>query len=222
MFYPAGEDVYNQLSFSFPRLYLAGGATTVRTAGSMVPYADLNLVRMVESGQIPGPDIDATGPYITPRLGLPAVNELRDANHAREMVRYWASEGFTSFKAYINVSREELAAAIDEAHTRGLKLTGHLCSVTFREAADLGIDNLEHGFLVATDFVEDKEPDTCVDGRQSLLDVDIEGEAFQIPDRAPGGEQRGRHQHDGGLRDLRSRAAGRLGFSTRRHGDRAS
>src|SRR4029453_2730320 len=37
----------------------------------------------------------------------------------------------------------------------------HLCSVTYREAAELGIDNLEHGFFAATDFVPDKKPDTC-------------------------------------------------------------
>jgi len=61
----------------------------------------------------------------------------------------------------MNITRAELAAAVDEAHKRGLKITGHLCSVTYREAADLGIDDLEHGFFVATDFVKDKQPDVC-------------------------------------------------------------
>ena len=68
------------------------------------------------------------------------------------MVAYWSDEGVTSFKAYMHISREELGAAIDEAHQRGHKVTGHLCSVTYREAADLGIDNLEHGLFASTDF----------------------------------------------------------------------
>jgi enamidase len=79
----------------------------------------------------------------------------------RRQVAYWADEGATSFKAYMNITRADLGAAIEEAHRRGLKVTGHLCSVTYAEAADLGIDTLEHGFIASTDFVADKRPDEC-------------------------------------------------------------
>jgi len=51
MFYPAGQGMYNTLGFSFPRLYLAGGATTIRTGGSMMPYADVNIKRTIDAGQ---------------------------------------------------------------------------------------------------------------------------------------------------------------------------
>jgi imidazolonepropionase-like amidohydrolase len=54
-----------------------------------------------------------------------------------------------------------MAAVIKEAHKRGLKVTGHLCSVTYPEAVELGIDNLEHGFFVNTELDPDKKPDTC-------------------------------------------------------------
>ena len=67
------------------------------------------------------------------------------------MVRYWASLGFTSAKAYMNITSAELAAAIDEAHRHGMKLTGHICSVGYEEAVRLGIDNLEHGPFAAPD-----------------------------------------------------------------------
>lgn len=182
LFYPAGGGgMYNELGYSFPRLYLAGGVTTARTAGSIVPYADLNLARGIEERRIPGPDLDVTGPYLNgPGLPIPAVHVLTGPADARSMVRYWADQGVTSFKAYMHISRDELAAAIDEAHQRGLKVTGHLCSVTYREAADLGIDDLEHGFLAATDFAPGKEPDICPqNGQASLLDVDLEGEEFR-------------------------------------------
>jgi enamidase len=82
----------------------------------------------------------------------------------------------------MNITRAELGAAIEAAHGRGLKVTGHLCSVTYAEAADLGIDNLEHGFLAATDFVEDKKPDECPGqrrGQETIAALDENGAPFK-------------------------------------------
>jgi enamidase len=90
--------------------------------------------------------------------------------------------GATSLKAYMHITRDELRAAIDEGHKRGLKSTGHLCSVTYREAAQLGIDNLEHGFFASTDFVADKKPDVCPGqgaGQAALAAVDPNGDAVK-------------------------------------------
>lgn len=178
MFYPSGRGtVYNTQSYSFPRLYLGGGVTTMRTAGSMAPYADLNVKRAIDSGRIPGPRMHITAPYLNgPGLPIYQVKALDGPDDARQMVRYWADEGATSFKVYMHISSEELSAVVEEAHARDLKVTGHLCSITYREAADLGIDNLEHGLLASTDFVENKESDLCPGvARRSLMDVDIEG-----------------------------------------------
>jgi enamidase len=179
LFYPVGGRHYNEQVVSFPRLYLAGGATTIRTAGSMNAYADLNLKRAIDAGQVPGPEVHVTGPYLNgPGLPILGVKALEGPEDARRMVEYWAGEGVTSFKAYMQISRAELGAAIEEAHARGLKVTGHLCSVTYREAADLGIDDLEHGFFAATDFVAEKEADRCPPGEQrtaSLLELDVDG-----------------------------------------------
>src|SRR5207253_6066769 len=58
----------------------------------------------------------------------------------------------------------------------------HLCSVTWREAAELGIDNLEHGFFPATDFVADKKADLCPGqgvGQAALNAVDPNSPAVQ-------------------------------------------
>jgi enamidase len=183
LFYPSGKGNYNELSFSFPRMYLAGGVTTMRTGGSLEPYTDMNIRRAIEEGKIPGPTIDVTGPYLEgPGLPILFVKPLRGAEDAREMVRYWSVEGATSFKAYMHLSRAELASAVEEVHERGLKITGHLCSVTYREAASLGIDNLEHGFFASTDFVSDKRPDECPPPRESraaLMKLDPDGPEFQ-------------------------------------------
>src|SRR5213595_3783539 len=92
------------------------------------------------------------------------MHPLKDAEDARRQVDYWADQGATSFKAYMNITRDELRAAIEAAHARGLKITGHLCSVTYAEAAELGIDDLEHGFFVNTQLDPDKKPDVCSKG----------------------------------------------------------
>src|SRR5205085_9935851 len=162
LFYPTGPGVYASLTESFTRLYLAGGVTSMRTGGNMNGFGEIGIKRDIDAGRKPGPWIDATAPYLEgPGLGLGQVHELTGPDDARRMVSFWADAGATSFKAYMHITRAELGAAIEEAHRRRLKVTGHLCSVTFREAAALGIDDLEHGFVVATDFVKDKKPDEC-------------------------------------------------------------
>jgi imidazolonepropionase-like amidohydrolase len=182
LYYPTGPQVYGQLGQSFTRLYLAGGVTTMRTGGNMNGFMDLNLKRLIDAGQQPGPSIDATAPYLNGPNSLLQMYSLRDADDARQQVAYWAGVGATSFKAYMNITRAQLGAAVAEAHARGLKITGHLCSVTYAEAADLGIDNLEHGFLAATDFVPDKQPDVCPGqgrGQQTIAALDENGEPFK-------------------------------------------
>jgi imidazolonepropionase-like amidohydrolase len=188
MFYPGAlwDTGYlaNEQGFSFPRLYLAGGATTVRTGGSLEPYTDLELRAAIDSGRIPGPKMDVTGPYLQ-GPGFPLfyqMHVLAGPDDAKRTVEYWAGLGATSFKAYTNITRDELGAAIRAAHAKGIKVTGHLCSVTFHEAGALGIDDLEHGLLVASDFVAGKKPDQCPDDdavESSLMALDMAGAPLQ-------------------------------------------
>ena len=168
LFYTAPELGKDGLPFSIemidsgPRLYLAGGVTTARTAGSMEPYTDLSLKKLIDKGEKPGPKLRITGPYIGDLFGIvPQMHTLADAEDAGRMVDYWAAEGVTSFKAFMGIKPEELKAAVEHAHARGLKITGHLCAVGFREAAALGIDNLEHGIVVDTEFLPGKKPGIC-------------------------------------------------------------
>ncbi|MGZ6004397.1 MAG: amidohydrolase family protein, partial [Caulobacteraceae bacterium] len=161
-----------QMTFSSPRLYLAAGVTTMRTTGSVEPYVDLNVKRLIDSGGMAGPHMDVTGPYLEGSgSAFIQMHPLKDAADATRTVAFWADMGATSFKAYMNITRAELGAAIAEAHRRGLKLTGHLCSVTYPEAVALGIDNLEHGFFVNTQLDPGKQPDRCSDstGNATLL-----------------------------------------------------
>ncbi|HET9087093.1 MAG TPA: amidohydrolase family protein [Acidobacteriaceae bacterium] len=145
-----------------PRLYLAAGVTTARTTGSIEPYTDLNIRSAIDEGQMPGPDLDITGPYLEGAGGFsPQMHILSGASDATNTVNYWAAEGVTSFKAYMFITPEELEAAINAAHAHGLKITGHLCSVGFTDAANMGIDNLEHGIAVDTEFYSGKKHGVC-------------------------------------------------------------
>ncbi len=165
MFYNANDPdwfIQSTQPVVFPRLYLAAGVTTARTAGSFEPYTDVKVKQYIADGRLVGPNFDTSAPFIE---GYPAqflqAPELETKQEARDFVKFWADQGMTSFKAYMNVKRSVLKAAIDAAHARGLKVAGHLCSVSYEEASDMGIDNLEHGFLLATDFVKDRKPDEC-------------------------------------------------------------
>ena len=169
-----------QGNFTSPLLYLASGVTTIRTTGSYSPYHEINLKRTVEAGRLPGPRMHITGPYITGETGNGQMHQVMTPADARRVVAYWASEGATWLKFYTSVSRDVLRAAVDEAHKRGVKVTGHLCSVSFREAVAAGIDNLEHGLFVNTDYDPDKQPDVCPDGSRSKLEsLDLESDAVK-------------------------------------------
>ena len=179
MFYPAPkvnpgakEALYPEQGSSFPKLYLAGGVTTIRTTGSTEPYTDLALKQAIDAGNIAGPKMHTTGPYLE-GVGsfAPQLHELKDAADARDTVDYWIGEGATSFKAYMHITRAELSAAIAAAHAKHIKVTGHLCSIGFREAVELGIDNLEHGLVVDTEFLPGKAPDVCPDTKQAAAQL---------------------------------------------------
>ncbi|MNS32885.1 hypothetical protein D3C72_649810 [compost metagenome] len=133
---------------SYPKLYLAAGVTTIRTAGAYNPYMDLKTRDDIAAGRAPGPWMDAT--VYMDLFGAP---RLTDAASTARYLNFWLDSGFTSVKAYGYTGETALAEAIRIAHGRGLKVTGHLCAVTYARAAELGIDNIEHGFAMTPDFV---------------------------------------------------------------------
>ena len=180
---PPGR-LFAEIAYSAPRLYLACGVTTIRTTGSLEPYTDLNLKRQIDAGLLPGPKMDVTGPYLEGLEPMtPQMHALRGPEEARRFVDFWADVGVTSFKAYMNITRADLGAAIQAAHARGLKVTGHLGSVTWPEALAIGIDDFEHGpVFTDTEFTQGKAPDACPPvsaSWASWLQVDVAGPQVQ-------------------------------------------
>ncbi len=172
-----------QLPFTFPRLYLAAGATTIRTCGSIEPYSDIRIKKDIDLGLLPGPNMELTAPYIEGKsTRFPQMKENKTPAEAAAFVNYWADQGFTSFKAYMGADKPTLKAAIDAAHQRHLKITGHLDIVTYKEAASLGMDNLEHGFMASTDFAAGKkenEPPAAGSSYKALSNLDIQSDSVK-------------------------------------------
>jgi hypothetical protein len=170
---PYPSTYFVTLGSSYPRLYLASGITTARTTGSIEPYTDLNIKQAVDSGNIPGPKLELTGPYANGKPSIYAqMHELSGPEEAREFARYWHSVGFTSMKAYAEITPEELSVLIEESHALGMKVTGHLCSVSFREAAAMGIDNLEHGPFGAPDSELSSKRNGVTCSRKEIAAID--------------------------------------------------
>jgi imidazolonepropionase-like amidohydrolase len=160
-FYTTAAGRRSQLSVSAPRLYLASGVTTIRTTGSISPYAEISLKQQIDRGDVPGPRMYISGPYLTGPDMVVERKHITTPEEARRVVNYWADEGATWFKVYTEISRENLRAITDAAHKRGLKVTGHLCSVGYREAVAAGIDALEHGLMANLEYHPAKQPDQC-------------------------------------------------------------
>ncbi|WP_370478877.1 amidohydrolase family protein [Tamlana flava] len=178
---PGNNFGVNQMSYSFPKLYLAGGITTMRTAGSIIPHADLNIKNKILNGEIPGPKMDVTSPHLDREgTGLIELGPFGSTEQVVDMVNLYADLGVTSFKVYNYLTKADLKAIVETAHSKNLKVTGHLCSITYRQAADIGIDNLEHGFYASSDFIVNKQPDECepFNQRKSLLQLPVDSEAM--------------------------------------------
>ena len=163
------------MNVSGPLLYLAYGVTTAMTAGSMLPYHEVSLKRAVDTGETPGPRFLIAGPYLDGDDSRnPMSLKVATPEAARRAVAYWSAEGATWIKFLGREKREVLRAGIEEAHARGMRVTGHLCSVTFTEAAALGIGLLQHGLITNTEYLPGKQPDICPAGNQRLqADVDV-------------------------------------------------
>jgi len=156
-----GERVMFYASPYEPQVMLAYGTTTARTAGSFDMEGDLYLKRQIETGRIPGSNLDVSvyieGPK-DPIMNLPA---LADAPAARREVAYWADRGATSVKLFFDATPDVAAGAIAEAKARHMTVAGHLCATHAATAAKLGLDTLEHGLLAAYDLLPGADEKSC-------------------------------------------------------------
>ena len=153
------------MGYEASRLYLASGVTTIQTTGAASPEREKSLADSIHAGLLPGPDIYHTGPYFNGPDGSPVMITPRDSSHIDEVISYWTGQGVEWFKVYRHIRPGDLRQVIQIAHTYGANVTGHLCSVTYAEAARMGIDAIEHGFIHSFDHAPDKQPGLCSGSR---------------------------------------------------------
>ena len=172
-----GGDRYIASRKSFAPLYLAAGVTTIRTAGAVTLSADVEIKAAVEKGELAGPKIHLSSPYINRD-----AKQSFDQQKLTDRINEWADQGVTSLKIYEAINRTELGWIMDVARKRGLKVTGHICAMGFTEAAEGGIDNLEHGFAVDTEFFSHKKAGECPSRNEwlpELAQIDVKSEPVQ-------------------------------------------
>lgn len=162
--------------YTSPKMYLACGVTTIQTCGTINPLEEINIGKAIEQGKLPGPEIVNSSPYLTGADGKENFIRFTNEESIRDSIRYWANRGVKWFKVYRKTNPQELEVIIDEAHKNNAKVTGHLCATTYAEAADLGIDAIEHGFIHSYDHAEGKNIGTCSGSRDFRSNLDINSE----------------------------------------------
>jgi len=143
------------LGTRFARDTLLAGFTTVRDVGSLPGFPDVALMKAVNRGTVPGPDIWPAGHYISITGGhcditgfAPGIHELGpkqgiadgvdevikavryQAKHGVRVIKVCATGGVFSFSNNAPVgaqqySQEELDAIVREATKLGLKVVAH-------------------------------------------------------------------------------------------------
>jgi imidazolonepropionase-like amidohydrolase len=143
-----GKDQYE----AYPLLFLAGGVTTVFSPGEMDPAAAYALRDRLASGAQDGARLLTAGPYF--EKGQGELDWLRGYEDQEQALAWLAEHGplMDGLKLQMQITVDEAQAIITEAHRRGLKVTGHLGTVTATQAIALDIDRLEHGLFAMSEF----------------------------------------------------------------------
>ena len=162
--------------FTSTRLYLAAGVTTYQTCGTGNPAEEIAISNAIQNGEEPGSLIVNSGPYFTGPDGKSNFVRFSSEKAVRDTIAYWAGRGVEWFKVYRHTRPEDLKVIVEEAHKHGAKVTGHFCATTFEEAARIGVDAIEHGFIHSFDHAEDHQTGVCSGSRsfRSALDINSE------------------------------------------------
>jgi imidazolonepropionase-like amidohydrolase len=139
-------------------LFLDAGVTTVLDLGGQVP--DLSAYRAaIEAGTKPGPRLYFTGPLLEEgRLfeGFAGMSRHFDADQVEAEVDRLTELGVDAIKLYITVRAETARRAVARAHAHGLRVFMHQQATWGADAADAGVDCLEH-LMVFGDLAPDED-----------------------------------------------------------------
>lgn len=137
--------------------YLAGGITTIRDLGNELEFATA-FRDAIEIDGMMGPDILLAG--MTDGAGITGNGVIRatTAEEAREVVALYASHGYDQVKIYTAVEPDVLRVLTEEAHARGMTVTGHVPRAVGNAvtAVELGMDQFNHRELFLSALFPDE------------------------------------------------------------------
>ena len=147
------------------RTALAFGITTVRNPGGSTD-ANFNYDQKIKEGIWIGPEALHAGSILQPPpMGGSAFTYPKSKIAWEEEAQAQAAKGMKYFKLYVSLTEDEVAQGIKAAHKAGLKATAHLDNVSWKKAADLGINGLEHSLPTSADILPANVRQTYLDER---------------------------------------------------------
>jgi imidazolonepropionase-like amidohydrolase len=152
------KNSYNQSESEYMlHMLLAYGVTAIRNPGGPTEQS-VALKENVSEGKITGPQVFTAGQLLnTPQIPIPFIEkQVETEQDVRQEVSSQAAAGVDFVKLYVGFTPELVQAAIDEAHSQGIRVIGHLYLTNWTQAANLGIDALTHGVPVSP-FLLSKE-----------------------------------------------------------------
>ena len=140
---------------------LLAGITSARDLGANLEDS-VSVKRRVESGEIPGPRLFMSGPFLQ-HEAYPGTERYRwgvaSVEEAIEKVNRIADAGLDIIKLidHDNMELEVAQAVVDQAHARGLKVVAHSHRPNeIRRGLEIGVDNFEHtGLTTAPEYPAD-------------------------------------------------------------------
>lgn len=158
---------------------IAAGVTTVRDMANDTDEL-MERRKRFDEGSLVGPRIfmagfmDGSGPFAGPTKVLVDTEQ-----QARDAVNHYADLGYVQIKVYSSIKPELMPAIIDQAHKRGLRVSGHVPAfMTAEQFVKLGADEIQHMNFVFLNFWGDTIKDTrtplrftAVAERASALDL---------------------------------------------------
>lgn len=126
---------------------MRGGVTSGLDLGA--PFEVLEFRERVRNGEIPGPRLTISGPWLT-RVYLDGVPDayqvvVESPRDAAQKTRELIERGSDVIKTWVGLTAEEYVAVVDEAHKHGVKVHAHLYDPdAIRMAIDAGVDVFQH------------------------------------------------------------------------------
>lgn len=137
-------------------LHIANGVTSVRDLANDNDRLQ-EMRKRIDAGENIGPRIvaagfiDGPGPYQGPTNVL-----ADDEKQARDYVAMYAALSYPQIKIYSSLKPELVPVIIEEAHKRGMRVSGHIpATMTAAECVTLGQDEIQHMNFVFLNFMPD-------------------------------------------------------------------